>query len=85
MDKEQLVTLSNRLETIYNSFTNSLKGWSVHSSENKFDVQFEPQRELLDDVLKELEAVFEELESLNYSTNVQYKTVEGYGVVGDTK
>lgn len=65
MDKEQLLTLSNRLDTIYNSFTNSLKGWSVHSSVNKFDVQFEPQRELLDDVLKELEVVFEELEYLN--------------------
>lgn len=69
MDKEQQVTLSNHLDTIYNSFTYSLEGWSVHSSVNKFDVQFEPKRELLDDVLKELEAVFEELESLNYSTN----------------
>lgn len=69
MDKEQLVSLSNRLDTIYNSFTYSLKGWSVHSSVNKFDVQFEPQRELLDEVLKELELVFEELESLSYSTN----------------
>jgi len=69
MDKEQLVTLSNRLDTIYNSFTYSLEGWSVHSSVNKFDVQFDPQRELLDEVLKELEMVFEELESLNYSTN----------------
>lgn len=69
MDKAQLVTLSNRLDTIYNSFTYSLEGWSVHSIVNKFDVQFEPQKELLDDVLKQLDAVFEELENLNYSTD----------------
>ncbi|WP_337099134.1 hypothetical protein [Paenibacillus sp. YIM B09110] len=70
MSKEQLVTLSNRLDTIYVSFTHSLEGWGVSSltirtSVNKLDVQFEPQIELLDEVLQELEAVFEELESLN--------------------
>lgn len=65
MDKEQLVSLSNRLDTIYNSFKHSLEGWSVHSSVYKFDVQFEPQRERLEDVLIELDAVFEELENLN--------------------
>ena len=64
MDKEQLTTLSNRLDTIYDSFTYSLEGWSVHSSVSKFDVHFEPQREGLDDVLKELQAVLDELEAL---------------------
>jgi|GEM_PF-2754321 hypothetical protein len=64
MDKEQLATLSNRLDTIYNSFTYSLEGWSIHSSVNKFDVHFEPQRERLDGVLNELKAVLDEIEAL---------------------
>jgi hypothetical protein len=65
MDKEQLKTLSNHLVTIYNLFTNSLEGWSVYSNAQKFDVQFEPQREKLDEVLKELESLLVELESLS--------------------
>jgi len=65
MDKVQLLTLSNHLDTIYNLFMNSLEGWSVYSNAQKFDVQFEPKREQLDEVLKEMELLFGELKSLS--------------------
>ncbi|MGM0885296.1 MAG: hypothetical protein ACQEXQ_30190 [Bacillota bacterium] len=62
MNNVQLEAISNHLDEAYDLYKKSLDGWSVRSSNKKFDIQFEPQKEELNQVIQELMLIREELE-----------------------
>jgi hypothetical protein len=65
MDKDQLLALINRLDETYDLFMDKAVGdWRVSRTGKKFDIRFEPQKEILDEVIQELMLIHEELEAI---------------------
>jgi hypothetical protein len=65
MDKDQLLAFVNHLDETYELFMDKAVGdWRVSRTGKKFDIRFEPQKEILDEVIQELMLIREELEAL---------------------
>lgn len=65
MTKEQLADFSSHLNETYDLFKmKALRDWRISRSGKKVDIQFEPPKEILNQVLQELMSIREELEAL---------------------
>ncbi|BBI30877.1 hypothetical protein [Cohnella abietis] len=65
MTKEQLVNFSSHLDGTYDLLMDkALRDWGIRRTGKKLDIKFEPNKEILNQVLKELKSIREELEAL---------------------
>lgn len=65
MDKDQLSDFVNDLDETYDFYLDKGVGdWEISRSGKEFDIQFEPHKEVLDEVIQELILIREKLETL---------------------